>query len=134
MKEISRQWLHFATDDLDTIKEIIGIKHLTNIVAFHCQQCIEKSFKAVLEESELDVPKVHDLIKLYGEIKKIKDFEFNEDTLDILSRVYIEARYPSELGLLPSGKPTITESRKFLEFTKHVYTEIEKYLKKRENV
>ena len=24
MKEISRQWLNFATDDLDTIKEIIG--------------------------------------------------------------------------------------------------------------
>lgn len=133
MKEISRQWLHFATDDLDTIKEIIGIKHLTNIVAFHCQQCIEKSFKAVLEESELDVPKVHDLIKLYGEIKKIKDFEFNEDTLDILSRVYIEARYPSELGLLPGGKPTITESRKFYEFAKCVYTKIEKFLEKLKN-
>ena len=29
MKEISRQWLNFATDDLDTIKEIIGIEHLT---------------------------------------------------------------------------------------------------------
>ena len=128
MKEISRQWLNFATDDLDTIKEIIGIEHLTNIVAFHCQQCIEKSFKAVLEESELDVPKVHDLIKLYGETKKIKEFEFNEDTLDILSRVYIEARYPSELGLLPSGKPTIEETNKFYEFAKYVYTEIKKYL------
>lgn len=133
MKEISRQWLNFATDDLDTIKEIIGIEHLTNIVAFHCQQCIEKSFKAVLEESELGVPKVHDLIKLYGETKKIKDFEFNEDTLDILSRVYIEARYPSELGLLPSGKPTITESKKFYEFAKYVYTKIEKFLEKLKN-
>lgn len=134
MKEISRQWLNFATDDLDTIKEIIGIEHLTNIVAFHCQQCIEKSFKAFLEENELDIPKVHDLAKLYGEVNKIKDFEFDKDILDIFSRVYIEARYPSELGLLPGGKPTIEETKKFYEFTKYVYTEIEKYLEKLENV
>ncbi|MGR3301643.1 MAG: HEPN domain-containing protein, partial [Candidatus Scalindua sp.] len=81
-----------------------------------------------LEEKGLSVPKVHDLSKLYGEVKKIKEFEFDEDVLDILSRVYIEARYPSELGLLPSGKPTITESKKFYEFAKYVYTEIKKYL------
>jgi Uncharacterized conserved protein related to C-terminal domain of eukaryotic chaperone, SACSIN len=133
MKEISRQWLNFATENLDTIKEIIGIEHLANIAAFHCQQCIEKSFKAVLEESGRDVPKVHDLIKLYGETKKIKDFKFNEDTLDILSRVYIEARYPSELGLLPGGKPTVEETKRFYEFTKYVYTEIEKFLEKLKN-
>lgn len=134
MKEISRQWLNFATDDLDTIKEIIGIEHLTNIAAFHCQQSIEKSFKAVLEESGWDVPKVHDLIKLYGETKKIKDFKFNEDTLDILSRVYIEARYPSELGLLPGGKPTVEETKRFYEFTKYIYIEIKKYLERLESV
>ncbi len=106
---------------------------MTNIVAFHCQQCIEKSFKAVLEESGLDVPKVHDLIKLNGETKKIKDFEFNEDALDILSRVYIEARYPSELGLLPGGKPTVEEIKTLYEFTTYVYIEIKKYLEKTEN-
>ena len=128
MKEISRQWLNFAVDDLDTIKEIIGCEHLTNISTFHCQQCIEKSFKAALEEKGLSVPQVHDLSKLYGEVKKIKEFEFDEDVLDILSRVYIEARYPSELGLLPSGKPTIEETNKFYEFAKYVYTEIKKYL------
>lgn len=130
MKEISREWLNFAIDDLDTIKEIIEIEHLTNIVVFHCQQCIEKSFKAVLEENELEIPRVHDLAKLYGEVKKIKDFEFNEDTLDILSSVYIEARYPSELGLLPNGKPTIEETRKFYDFTKYAYTEVKEYLEK----
>ena len=42
MKEITRQWLNSAVDDLDTIKEIVGIEHLSHIVAFHCQQCIEK--------------------------------------------------------------------------------------------
>ena len=128
MKEITRQWLNSAVDDLDTIKEIVGIEHLSHIVAFHCQQCIEKSFKAVLEGNELPIPKVHDLVKLYGEVKKIKEFEFDEDILDILSRVYIEARYPSELGLLPGGKPSIEETNKFYQFAKYAYTEIKKYL------
>jgi HEPN domain-containing protein len=134
MKEISRQWLNFATDDLDTIREIIEIEHLTNIATFHCQQCIEKSFKAILEENELDVPKVHDLVKLYGKVKEVKDYKFNEDVLDILSRIYIEARYPSELGLLPGGKPTVEETKKFYEFTKYVYAGIKKHLEKEENV
>ncbi len=130
MKEISRQWLNFAIDDLDTIREIIEIGHLTNIATFHCQQCIEKSFKAILEENELDVPKVHDLVKLYGKVKEVKDYKFNEDILDILSRIYIEARYPSELGLLPGGKPTVEETKEFYEFTKYVYAEIIKHLEK----
>lgn len=130
MKGISRQWLDNAVDDLDTIKEIVGIEHLSNIVAFHCQQCIEKSFKSVLEEYEQDVPRVHDLAKLYGQINKIKDFKFDEDILDILSSVYIDARYPSELGLLPNGKPTIEEARKFYEYTKHIYAEIKKHIER----
>jgi hypothetical protein len=50
-----------------------------------------------------------------------------------LSRAYIEARYPSGPGLLPSGKPTITESRKFYEFAKCVYTKTEKFLEKLKN-
>lgn len=128
MKEISKQWIASATDDLDTIKEIIGIEHLSNIVAFHCQQCIEKSFKAVLEEYEQDVPRVHDLTKLYGQINKIKDFKFDEDVLDILSSIYIDARYPSELGLLPYGKPTIGETSQFYELTMYTYAEIKKHL------
>ncbi|MGR3319765.1 MAG: HEPN domain-containing protein [Candidatus Anammoxibacter sp.] len=49
MKEISKQWIASVADDLDTVKEIIEIEHLSNIVAFHCQQCIEKSFKAFLQ-------------------------------------------------------------------------------------
>jgi hypothetical protein len=34
-------------------------EHLTNMVAFHSQQAIEKSIKAVLEEKENHVPRMH---------------------------------------------------------------------------
>ena len=49
MKEMTKEWLKAAKDDLDVIEKIIEIDHLTNMVAFHAQQAVEKSFNAVLE-------------------------------------------------------------------------------------
>ena len=43
MKKISQEWLKSAEDDLEAIDEMIKNKSLTNIVAFHAQQAIEKS-------------------------------------------------------------------------------------------
>ncbi len=69
MKKQAESWLSAAKDDLDVIKEIIGNEHLTNMVAFHAQQAIEKSFKAVLEEKTAIVPRVHSIILLRSEKK-----------------------------------------------------------------
>ena len=43
MRETTREWLSRAKDDLDVIAEIKNKQHLTNMVAFHAQQAIEKS-------------------------------------------------------------------------------------------
>ena len=53
MKEISQHWLNSANDDLKIITKIIDDSSLTHQVAFHAQQAIEKSFKAVIEEKEI---------------------------------------------------------------------------------
>ena len=55
MKPVTQEWLNRAKDDLDVVTEIIEIAHLTNIAAFHCQQAIEKSFKAILEEQDQNI-------------------------------------------------------------------------------
>jgi HEPN domain-containing protein len=49
MKAITRQWLDAAYDDLQTIVKLIHETTLSNIVAFHAQQVIEKTFKAYIE-------------------------------------------------------------------------------------
>jgi len=64
MKEISREWLKKAKDDLDVIKEIKDKKHLTNMVAFHAQQAIEKSLKAIIDEFDLGFVKFHQIERL----------------------------------------------------------------------
>ena len=45
---------------MDTIEEILGNDQLSHVVAFHSQQCIEKAFKAIIEEFELTSIKTQD--------------------------------------------------------------------------
>ena len=39
------------------------------IVAFHAQQAVEKCFKSLMEEHDLEAQKVHRLITLYAKIE-----------------------------------------------------------------
>ena len=105
MRRQARVWLDSAHDDLEVVEEIIDREDLTHMVAFHCQQAIEKSFKAVLEEYEKSVPRIHDLITLNSKIEKHLKLEVDSDLLNQLNELYIDARYPAEFGLLPGGKP-----------------------------
>ena len=56
MRAFTKEWLKASRDDLLTIEEIINNPHLTHIVAFHSQQCVEKSMKAIIEDNEIDIP------------------------------------------------------------------------------
>ncbi len=99
MKKISKEWLKASKDDLLLINEIINLDHLTHLVAFHSQQAIEKSLKAVLEEKADRVPKIHSLEKLMHEVKKFINIEVDKDIILELDKLYIDSRYPGDLGL-----------------------------------
>jgi HEPN domain-containing protein len=64
---------------------------------------IEKYLKAYLIEKDVPLIKTHDLIKLNGMIKNIKDLGIDEKKLIVINEVYIESRYPGEIGLMPYG-------------------------------
>jgi len=42
----------------------------------------------------------------------------------MINEVYIDARYPADLGLMPDGKPTIDESKNFVDFTETLYNRL----------
>lgn len=133
MKPITRGWLNRAREDLEVVERIIDATHLTNIVAFHCQQAIEKTFKAVIEENGEEVPKIHNLVRLYNLIKNRLAVEINELVLKEISDVYIEARYPGELGLLPYGIPTIEDVKRFYNVAQMVYSNTQEQLSQLED-
>ena len=124
MKKATAEWLKSAEMDLETLDQISNLEHLTPIAAFHAQQCVEKCFKAVLEENSKKVLKEHSTLRLYGLIKKLIEIDIEIALLTDLDDLYIEARYPGELGLLPSGKPTLEDIKQFYELAQTIYKNI----------
>lgn len=122
MRTLSAEWLKAAHDDLAVIENIINEESLTHMVAFHAQQCIEKSLKAMGEEKQLEIPKIHKLKTLSVRVGiNLSLFENAEDYLHLLDELYIESRYPGDFGLLPSGKPTQQDAQEFYDFAKSIY-------------
>jgi len=122
MKSLTNAWLDAAKNDLDVIDRIIKDDHLAHIVAFHAQQAVEKCFKALMEEHDLEPQKVHSLITLYAKIEIFLVGEkLNQRMMRILDSLYIDARYPGDLGLLPEGLPTHDDAKGFQAFAMAVY-------------
>lgn len=110
MKAITIEWLKSARDDLMIIEMIIGEGSLAQQPAFHAQQAIEKSFKAIIEEHELKFIKTHSFETLKSQIRDVFNLEMDLNLLKELDQLYIDARYPGDLGLLPNGKPGKSEA------------------------
>lgn len=121
MRDITQQWLNYAETDLRTCEEILSNDFLTNVVAFHSQQVAEKCFKAIIEENNLQLPRIHSLSRLYGTVQNIITFEVNQEMLQKSDTVYTTSRYPSDLGLIPDGKPSIDLAQQLYEFAKYIY-------------
>jgi HEPN domain-containing protein len=122
MKSLTKAWLDAAKNDLDVIDRIIEDAHLSHIVAFHAQQAVEKCFKALMEENAVDANKIHSLITLYAKIEIfLSDDGLDRRMMRILDSLYIDARYPGDLGLLPEGLPTQEEAKSFQAFAVSVY-------------
>ncbi len=126
-KKMALEWLKSASDDLILIEEIINNNYLTHMAAFHAQQSVEKSLKAILEYNNRKIPKKHDLILLKSQVSDFIEI-IDDDILDSLNRLYMESRYPGDLGLLPNGKPGIEDAKVFYEFAKSIYKKVENIL------
>ena len=95
MKALPKQWLDYAEADLLASEKLLNDDFLTNIVAFHCHQVIEKSFKAIMDNKGLSIPKVHSLTKLYGTIEHLFDFPIDTKMLQKADTIYTLSRYPA---------------------------------------
>ena len=128
MKAITREWLATAADDLAAAKLLLTREDLTNVVAFHAQQAVDKALKAAIEELCLDVLRTHSLIRLYELVRIHYPVIDDMDMLDQLDAVYIAARYPGEMGLLPHGKPAPEEATAFYHFAHTVLQDVQSRL------
>ena len=122
-QNICIEWLKAAELDLESIKYLIVSEYLTPVVAFHAQQTIEKSLKALLEFKHIRIPKIHKLQTLV-DLAQMPFDETEEDLFIMLDSLYIDARYPGDFGLLPDGKPTLDDAQAFYNFAEKIFKNI----------
>jgi len=121
MKKQAEEWIASADKDLSAAEIIIKENcSLTNIVAFHCQQAIEKYLKAFLIENDILLIRTHDLVKLNGMIKEVKDLGIDEEELVVMNGIHIDSMNPDELGLMHDGTLSENQAKEFIEFAKEV--------------
>lgn len=122
MKETTRNWVEFTKRDLLAAEKLQDEEYLQNVVLFHCQQAVEKVFKAILEEHNIRIPRIHSVFSLYEQLPdNIKHrLQCNSDDLERIDEIYIDSRYPPDIGLLPGGFPTDDETQELFDIAKRI--------------
>ena len=97
MKPLTAEWIQKAENDFVVAQTMYRArkKPVYDAVCFHAQQCAEKYFKAVLQEHERDIPKVHKLLDLLKLCKEVEpSLEILLPDLLELERYSVNIRYP----------------------------------------
>lgn len=101
MNPAALEWVAKAEGDFTTAgRELRARKNFNyDAVCFHCQQCAEKYLKAVLQENDVHIPKIHYLLELLGLILKFDEsFETLRADLDALEDYSVRFRYPGDFA------------------------------------
>lgn len=117
------KWLEKARHDLQAARLLLQGEEVYDIVAFHCQQCVEKALKAFLLYKEGVLVETHSLPRLNQKCANL-DNEFKRFTqpIHILNSFYIETRYPSTDALIV----TADDAYQAIDLAQDIFDTIEK--------
>ncbi len=93
------EWVEKAEGDYETVLDLRKRRRRRQqyIIAFHCQQCIEKYLKALLICHGMEFPRQHDLEELLVLLlQKDPLISFIRDDLKSLTPFAVSFRYPGE--------------------------------------
>ena len=124
---LSTEWVKASYSDIVVLESIYENPIVTHMTAFHSQQAIEKCFKAIIEYNTDATPYKHDIILLKSMTEKYITID-DEDILEDLNELYIDSRYPGDMGLLPHGKPTLEDAKEFYNFANDFFIRVCKLL------
>jgi len=105
---IDEKWLKFAEEDYKLVSFLYNKqKDFYRSICFHAQQFVEKILKGILEGAGLSPLKIHDINALVKRVSKLGIIvPLKEREILFLSSIYIDVRYPPDVGLLPNGEPS----------------------------
>ena len=94
-----KAWIEKADHDLGTAKIIfLHIPEYYDIIAFHCQQAVEKYIKAILIHNNIEFIRSHDLVYLLDLLsEKIIIDETKFRSVFTLNNYSVQIRYPNRI-------------------------------------
>lgn len=123
MSPISKQWILYATSDLDAAQRLFSSPRPTQwtylLVLWHCHQAIEKILKAIIVGQGKDLLKIHDLPRL-AQLTGISFFKKHLQLTDRLNKFYLRSRYP-DLISAPLSHPEKNETSTMLQETEKLF-------------
>ena len=120
-KSAAKEWLTIAFHDLQSAKILYEARHYTDSIGNDLQQSIEKILKAILAVENKKIPKSHDLLEVYENIKDKISFEDVEILILAKATEYHkEDRYPNPNYSLPPRE----EIKEVLEFTDKLFDRV----------
>lgn len=96
------EWVSKAEGDFITAERELRARKAPNYdsACFHCQQCAEKYLKAILQDNNKHIPKIHFLLELLALILKIDtSYEFLKADLEVLEDYSVRFRYPGNFAI-----------------------------------
>jgi HEPN domain-containing protein len=114
MKPLTREWVEKAEGDFFVASQIMHRRQrrVYDAACFHCQQTMEKYFKARLFESGLSFPKTHDLAVLLNLLLPVEPlWKSYESAVKELTEYAVSFRYPGENATLAEAKRSLKHCR-----------------------
>jgi HEPN domain-containing protein len=127
MRKDSAMWLEQAEKDFEVAKKNFKLKEWY-VVAFFCQQAVEKALKALYQEKKKDVaPPTHSLVFLGREVGVPSKYIF---FLKNLSTDFVATRYPDVFDEVPYKQYVKEAVKDYLKSTEEVLQWVKSKLKK----
>ena len=114
MKPLTREWVEKAEGDFWVAVQIMRRRkrRVCDAACFHCQQTMEKYFKARLFEAGLPFPKTHDLAVLLNLLLSVEPlWKSYESAVRELTEYAVSFRYPGENATLAEAKRALKHCR-----------------------
>ena len=93
-------WIKYAENDMGIASHLYETYHPLpeNAICWHCQQSVEKSYKAIMAYHGVEIPKTHDIGLLQtSTVKYEPDVKLNEKIVSKITVFATESRYPDNV-------------------------------------
>jgi HEPN domain-containing protein len=98
-RELVLQWISKADEDFAAARHLLNEQgRFRGVIAFHCQQTVEKYLKAFMVRHQMNFPKTHDIGSLLTGVAAIDlPLATTLQDADMLTPFGVEVRYPATL-------------------------------------